>query len=292
LASVDRQTHSVSVPLDQAGAVRPDEELPVARLEAYLKKNLTGTTGELQVFQFPNGASNLTYLLQWGGREMVLRRPPFGNPVKTAHDMGREFRVLSKLHKVYKPAPEPFLFCDDKSILGDSFYVLERRKGVIIRGTLPSGLDIDPETARGMSEGFIDNLAELHSVDFKAAGLEDLGRPAGYVERQVTGWTQRYRNAQTHEFLEIDKAIEWVNRNIPKETGAVIVHNDYKYDNMILDPNDLTRIIAVLDWEMSTVGDPLVDLGVSLGYWREAPEIEKYAGAWSGLTSLGQEARE
>jgi aminoglycoside phosphotransferase (APT) family kinase protein len=250
--------------------VRAGEELPVAALEAYLAQHLSGVSGPLTVEQFPHGHSNLTYLLRRGGQEFVLRRPPFGNQVKTAHDMGREFRVLSKLSAVYPPAPRPYLYCEDESVLGAPFYVMERRRGVILRRADTAGLTIDAPTARRLSTALIDNLALLHGLDYKAAGLADLGKPEGYVTRQVTGWINRYTNARTDPLPELDRVAQWLTDHMPTQSAAALVHNDYKYDNLVLDPDDLTRIVAVLDWEMATVGDPLMDLGTTLGYWVES----------------------
>jgi aminoglycoside phosphotransferase (APT) family kinase protein len=259
---------------NEVSAIRSGEELDVDRLQEYLSRKAGG--GELSIGQFPAGSSNLTYLLRLGGSEYVLRRPPFGNTVKTAHDMRREFDVLSKLSAVYPPAPRPILFCDDETVIGSEFYLMERRNGLIIRGRVNSpyvkkGSTTDMETSQEYREkvcgAFIKNLARLHSVDYEAAGLGDLGKPEGYCRRQVEGWTKRYLAAKTHEHAELESAIEWLNTNIPAESGSSLVHNDYKFDNIMLDPADLTRVTAVLDWEMVTIGDPLMDLGTTLGYW-------------------------
>lgn len=257
---------------EEARDIRPGEELNEQILARYLRSYLPGEGDNIQISQFPAGRSNLTYLVRIGNQEYVLRRPPFGNTVKTAHDMNREFRVLSKLSQVYEPAPKPLLFCDDESVIGSEFYLMERRRGLIIRGKAPAELEDSPELQRRVCESFIGNLAELHSLDYKSAGLGDLGRPEGYVRRQVEGWTKRYFDAKTDEWPELERAIKWLNENIPAETGAALIHNDYKFDNIMLDPRDLTRITGVLDWEMVTVGDPLMDLGTTLGYWmaREA----------------------
>lgn len=245
--------------------VREGEELNADRLPLWLANRLPA--GEIAIEQFPAGSSNLTYLIRIGEDEYVLRRPPFGNTVRSAHDMGREFNVLSKLSAVYTPAPKPLLFCDDETIIGSEFYLMERRRGLIIRGRSPEELERSTELQRDVCRSFIDNLAVLHSLDYESAGLDDLGHPDGYVRRQVEGWTKRYLNAKTDEWPELESAIEWLNGNIPCETGAALIHNDYKFDNVMLDPRDLTRITAVLDWEMVTVGDPLMDLGTTLGYW-------------------------
>jgi aminoglycoside phosphotransferase (APT) family kinase protein len=272
--------------LDTAARVRPGEELPIASIEAYLAQHLPDASGPLTVEQFPHGHSNLTYLLRMGDKEFVLRRPPFGNQVKTAHDMGREFRVLAKLIAVFPPAPKPEFYCEDISVLGVPFYVMERRRGVVLRRADNPGLNIDPLTARRLSTALIDNLALLHSLDFKAAGLADLGKPEGYVARQVTGWINRYTAAQTDPLPEMDGIAQWLSDHKPMESEAALIHNDYKYDNLLLDPADLTQIVAVLDWEMATIGDPLMDLGTTLAYWVESGDPEwMHAGAF-GPTAL------
>jgi aminoglycoside phosphotransferase (APT) family kinase protein len=250
----------------EAGGIRAGEELDKEALLDYLRPRFPSYR-DLEISQFPAGSSNLTYLIRCDGAEFVLRRPPFGNTVKTAHDMRREFEVLSKLAPVYGPAPKPFLFCDDASVIGSDFYLMERRHGVIIRGRSPEVLVDSPELQHAVCRSFIANLAHLHSLDYAAAGLGNLGRPEGYCRRQVEGWTKRYMAAKTHEHAELEHAIAWLGQNIPVESGAALVHNDYKFDNVMLDPADLTRVSAVLDWEMVTIGDPLMDLGTSLGYW-------------------------
>lgn len=267
-------------------AVRAGEELPVARLEAYLRSQWPRCAGPLSVEQFPAGHSNLTYLVKLGEREFVLRRPPFGNQVQTAHDMGREYRILSKLCAVYAPAPRPELFCDDVSVLGAPFYLMERRRGVVLRRSLPPGMSIAPDMARGMSCALVDNLVALHAIDYRAAGLADFGKPEGYVERQVRGWIGRFNQARTDDAPEMDRVAAWLTGHVPSESGCAVVHNDYKYDNLLLDPADLQRIVAVLDWEMATLGDPWMDLGTSLAYWVEAGDPEPLRQAAFGPTAL------
>ena len=257
--------------IDQPKAVRPGEALEPTRLEPYLREHLN-LTGELKVRQFPSGFSNLTYLLELGDTPLVLRRPPFGANIKSAHDMGREYRVLSHLHPVYDKAPKPLLYCEDASVIGAPFYVMERVEGVILRGTMPKENTPAPEVMRGVATALIDALAELHAVDLGAAGLRDFGRPEGYVARQIRGWTERYKAAQTDDVPTIDAAAGWLEQTMPPESGASLVHNDFKYDNVVLAPHDPTRITAVLDWEMATVGDPLMDVGTSLGYWTQADD--------------------
>jgi len=265
--------------LDHAGAIRPGEELDLTRLEPYLREHLPGETGGLSVRQFPSGHSNLTYSLQLGARELVLRRPPFGSKVKSAHDMGREFRVLSKLHAAYAPAPEVLFYCDDESVLGAPFYVMEPVHGVILRKKVPPVLKFTAGTARRLSESFVDNLVRLHSVDYVAAGLADVGKAEGYLERQVRGWTDRYHGSKTHEYAEVEKICAWMQEHMPATSNVSLIHNDYKYDNVVLDPSDITKIVGVLDWEMCTIGDSLADLGTALAYWIDAtdpPEVQQH----------------
>ncbi|HQU86182.1 MAG TPA: phosphotransferase family protein, partial [Pyrinomonadaceae bacterium] len=247
--------------------IRQGEELNAENLQAFLREKLNLQTDEIKISQFPSGNSNLTYCVKIGENEYVLRRPPFGNQVKSAHDMSREFNVLSKLSAVYAPAPKPLLYSDDESVIGCEFYLMERRKGLIIRGKSPEILESSGELQRKVCESFIENLANLHALDYKKIGLEDLGKPEGYVKRQVEGWTKRYFNAKTDEHFELEKSIEWLNAKIPESHGASLIHNDYKFDNVMLNPKDLTEIVAVLDWEMTTIGSPLMDLGSSLAYW-------------------------
>jgi aminoglycoside phosphotransferase (APT) family kinase protein len=255
---------------DQPDSVRSGEELDGPKLESFLRNHLPSETGDLIIKQFPSGHSNLTYSIQLGTRQMVLRRPPFGSKVKSAHDMRREFHVLSKLHVAYPPAPQVILYCEDDSVLGAPFYLMEPIHGVILRRDPPSGLAFAPDTARRVCESFIDNMAHLHSIDYASIGLADFGRPQGYLERQVRGWIERYHGSKTHDLPEVDHISQWMQRNLPPPNYSTLIHNDYKFDNLILDPADLTKIIGVLDWEMCTIGDPLSDLGTTLAYWVDA----------------------
>ena len=248
-------------------SIRQGEELNEANLQAFLRENLNAKSEQIEILQFPSGSSNLTYLVKIENKEFVLRRPPFGNNVKSAHDMKREFDVLEKLSKVYKPAPKPLVYSADENIIGSEFYLMERRTGLIIRGKSPKNLEKLKNLQRQVCESFIENLVELHLLDYKKIGLSELGKPEGYTKRQVEGWTKRYFNAKTDEHAALETVIEWLNKNIPNESGASLVHNDYKFDNVMLNPENLAEITAVLDWEMTTVGDPLMDLGTTLGYW-------------------------
>jgi aminoglycoside phosphotransferase (APT) family kinase protein len=261
---------------DEPRPPRDEERLDLARLAPYLREALSAPGAEVEVLQFPGGHSNLTYLVRVGGRELVLRRPPFGSKVKTAHDMSREMRILERLAPVYPRAPRPVHFCADEAVLGARFYLMERIPGVILR----RGAAVDPDTARRLSGELVDALVELHALDWRAIGLGDLGHPEGYVERQVTGWSKRYLDAQTDDVPEMTEVAAWLAAHRPASPRATVIHNDFKYDNLVLDPADPTRVVGVLDWEMATVGDPLMDLGTVLCYWVEAtdpPEVLAFA---------------
>jgi aminoglycoside phosphotransferase (APT) family kinase protein len=257
-------------PIDRPAAVRPGEELDAAALAAYLRERLPEVgDGTIEVRQFPRGFSNLTYLVAAGGREMVLRRPPFGAQVRGGHDVVREHRILAALHPVWPRVPRPLLCCADEAVLGAPFYLMDRVQGVVLRDRAPAGVELDEAAMRGVCLAAVDTLAELHAVDWRAAGLEGIGRPEGYVARQVHGWTERWQKARTDDVPEMDTAAAWLAANLPAEGEPAVIHNDYKYDNLVLDPADLTRVRAVLDWEMATLGDPLMDLGTTLAYWAE-----------------------
>ncbi len=269
--------------------VRSGEELDVAKLGAYLRETLPELIGDrtLEVSQFPGGHSNLTYLVRAGELDFVLRRPPFGSKVKSAHDMGREYKVLSCLHRHYPLAPEPLAHCTDDSVMGAEFYVMRRVEGIILRKEMPAGLDLSAAQVHALHERFVDNYAALHALDYKAIGLGDLGRPQGYVRRQVEGWTRRYAGSKTDDIPAVERVAAWLNERIPVvpgvsgesgesgESGASLIHNDYKLDNLVLNPDDPTEIVGVLDWEMSTVGDPLMDLGTTLSYWVTADDSDE-----------------
>ena len=264
--------------IDAAKPMR--EALDLERLTPYLQQALGMPGAPVRAQQFPGGHSNLTYLVHIGERALVLRRPPFGARIKTAHDMDREFAILSRLAPVYPRVPRPLLLCDDESVLGARFYVMERLRGVILRGRLPAGLDLDPPLARRLSAAVVDTLAELHAIDIHATGLAELGHPDGYVRRQVEGWTKRYAAAITDDVPAMQSVGAWLADHMPESGPPTLLHNDLKYDNLVLDPDDLTRVRGVLDWEMATVGDPLMDLGTALCYWVEAddpPAVRAFA---------------
>ncbi|MFN0245484.1 MAG: phosphotransferase family protein [Kofleriaceae bacterium] len=255
---------------DEPRAIRTGEELDLAALTAFVEKE-RGAHGALTVEQFPGGHSNLTYLVHHGDREYVLRRPPFGAKIKSAHDMGREVAVLSKLAPVYDRAPRIIANEPTGDVLGAPFYLMERRRGVILRKELPPPLAADHASIRRICELLVDALVDLHAVDYTAAGLGDFGKPAGYIERQVTGWTERYIKSQTDDIPAITEVATWLATHRPTDGAPALIHNDFKFDNVIFDAG-LTRITGVLDWEMTTIGDPLMDLGTSLSYWSEATD--------------------
>ncbi|MEM9324751.1 MAG: phosphotransferase family protein [Bacteroidota bacterium] len=254
--------------IDQPTGVRKGEELDTELLQSYLREKL-GTNGQLNIQQFPSGFSNLTYMLQFGDREYVLRKPPHGANIKGGHDMGREYRMLSMLQPVYPYVPTPVLYEEDPEILGGTFYIMERVKGVILRSKPPKGVDLNPELMKSISTAAVDHLAALHQLDLGENNLSTLGKPEGYVQRQVDGWIGRYEKAATDDILSMNEAAVWLRTHMPKTQKASLIHNDYKYDNLVLHPYQLSTIQAVLDWEMATIGDPLMDLGTTLGYWGE-----------------------
>ncbi|MFQ5897322.1 MAG: phosphotransferase family protein [Candidatus Methylomirabilia bacterium] len=262
-------------PSEDTAPVRPDERFDVSALDRYLRDRLQGATGPLVVEQFPGGHSNLTYLLRYGDQEFVIRRPPLGPVAPKAHDMGREYRVLGGLWRVFPPAPRPYLLCEDPSVIGVPFYVMERRRGLVVRREEPAEWGGALEIRRRVSEAMVDTLVALHAVDYVAAGLATLGKPEGFVERQVKGWVERWERAKDRELPTISQLARWLAERIPEPPGAALVHGDFKLDNVMLDPADPGRLIAVLDWEMCTLGDPLVDLGLLLCYWAE--EGDPYA---------------
>lgn len=273
--------------LDEARSARPGEELDQQRVADYLRAQIPELTGDFELLQFPGGKSNLTYLVRVGDTELVLRRPPHGTKAKSAHDMGREYRILSKLSPVFSPAPEPLAYCEDESLLGAPFYVMRRLHGIILRRDPPAEFSLDANLAGRLSQSLIETLAELHTVDYQAAGLADFGKPAGYVERQILGWNERYRRARTPDVPDCEAVMKWLEAEMPPDSGQVaLIHNDYKFDNVMLAPEQPERIIGVLDWEMATLGDPLMDLGCALSYWVQADDAEELLAIRQGPTQL------
>jgi aminoglycoside phosphotransferase (APT) family kinase protein len=247
--------------------VRPGEELSVAALSEYLKDKLESSADAMTVEQFPGGHSNLTYLVRASSREYVLRRAPLGPVAPKAHDMAREFAVLRAVHPVFAPAPKVFHLCEDPSVIGAVFFVMERRHGTILRASIPPEMAALPNYPARVSRGFADCLVQLHRVDIAEHGLTRLGKPEGFLERQLRGWADRWNRSRTEELPLMEKLVAWLAARLPVSQKPTLVHNDYKLDNVMIDAVDPGRIEAVLDWEMSTIGDPLVDLGVTLCYW-------------------------
>ena len=251
---------------DKAGDVRKDELINLESLQDYLIQKLN-ISSNLELLQYPSGYSNLTYLIKTGDKEMVLRRPPHGANIRSGHDMSREFKILSALKGHFSKAPLPLIFCEDKTIIGDEFYIMEKVNGTIFRGSQPKSEWPKPNVMPSLVESFIKTFSEIHSLDLKQIGFQDFGRPQGYVVRQVKGWIKRYNNAKTDEFNGINKTIDWLSENIPDNLESCLIHNDFKFDNLIFKIDKKVCVSSVLDWEMATLGDPLMDLGTSLGYW-------------------------
>lgn len=249
--------------------VRPDERFAEAKLAAYLRGKLPGSENELKVRQFGGGAANLTYLLDYGSHEYVLRRPPLGPVAKSAHDMAREYKVLSVLYQAFPYAPRAFLYCENTDLIGADFFVMERRRGVVVRRTMPPQFANFPDAARRMSEALVDALAAFHAVDYAALGLADLGQPEGFIERQVAGWYKRWHAAKEADLPEMEAVYHWLKANLPPSAEFSLVHNDYKLDNVMWAEDDPGRLVAIFDWDMCTLGDPLSDLGALLCYWTE-----------------------
>lgn len=280
----------------ELAAVRQGEELDWARLEEYLRSHvdvLAGDSSTMHVLQFPNGSANLTYLLRFGGRELVLRRPPFGVVAPGAHDMKREHRVLSRLWKVFDRAPRAYVLCTDHEVIGSDFVVMERRVGDVIRGELPASIAGLPDVARRVSFALVDAMADLHLVDVAAADLSDLGKPEGFAARQVAGWTTRWGLVRPDDGPpEMDRIPERLAALVPPPTRVSLVHNDLKLDNCQFRPGEPDRVSAIFDWDMTTVGEPLVDLGTLLNYWPDPddPADEKRT-SHEGLLTMGLPAR-
>ncbi|MFO7964460.1 MAG: phosphotransferase family protein [Desulfobacterales bacterium] len=260
---------------EEAGNVRTGEEIPVNDLEAYVKSRIPEAAGSMEVKQFPGGHSNLTYLLKFGNYEMVMRRPPFGTKVKSAHDMGREYKVLNALAPVFPCAPKPLVYTEDVSIIGCPFLIMERLNGIVIRGDIPQGIHIDADQAERLCYNLIETQYELHSIDYRRIGLGDFGKPRGYMGRQVTGWSKRWEGSKTPDAPDCQDVMEWLAHHVPPDTEHPgIVHGDYKFDNVLVDPADPVTISGILDWEMATIGDPAADLAYTLIWWprRNTPE--------------------
>jgi aminoglycoside phosphotransferase (APT) family kinase protein len=267
--------------------VRPGERFEFSSLARFLaEQDLAGfDPSPLEVEQFPTGHSNLTYLLRAGEWQAVLRRPPLGPVAPRAHDMHREYRILERLHPVFPLAPRPYLFCDDASVIGSPFYLMERRVGLLLDQEMPADWRPDPAVYRAISESLVKTLVDLHAVEWRAAGLDEVGHPQGYLERQVRGWIDRYQRARTRDLSEVGPLTAWLVDHAPVSPPPTVIHNDFKLNNVLLDPAEPSQVRAVLDWEMATLGDPLSDLATTLVYWAE-PGDSEVLGGLSSVTSL------
>lgn len=265
--------------------VRADERFDAQGVANFLRAAGIDV-GELEVEQFPAGQSNLTYLLRSGVWEAVLRRPPLGPVAPRAHDMPREFHILQRLHPRFPLAPQAYVLCEDASLIGAPFYVMERRHGLVLDQYFPPGWQPDPALHRSIAESLVHVLVELHAVDWRAAGLGEIGRPEGYMRRQVDGWTERYLRSRTSDVDGVDALSAWLRDRLPESPPATVIHNDYKLNNVLLEAEDPRRPTAVLDWEMATVGDPLSDLASLLVYWTE-PEDAEIMGGLRSVTADG-----
>lgn len=247
--------------------VRPSEQLDWEKLEAYLKNAMPNLGGKMQVGQFHGGHANLTYLIKFGELELVLRRPPFGKIAPGAHDMKREYRVLSKLYRHFPQAPRAYHFCEDEEIVGAKFVVMERCKGVVVRYQLPEVFEGIENVEERLTDALVRTQAGLHKVDIEAADLTGLGKPEGFLQRQLAGWAKRWELSKTDENEQMDEVLQQLGRDIPSPQAASVIHNDLKFDNCQFQPHNPDEVTAVFDWDMATLGDPLVDFGSSLGYW-------------------------
>ncbi len=248
--------------------VRKGEELDEKNLKEFLLENelINSEKDELEITQFSNGFSNLTYLLKVDKKEFVLRRPPFAAP-KRGHDMSREFKVLYNLHESFNKVPKAYAYTDDTEVIGAPFYVMQKMDGIILTAKEAAARNTTPSEFKVIANTWLDTFVELHHVDYNAVGLAELGKPEGYVERQVTNWGKQYLKASTDDVPAAQKVMNWMQENQPREYHHSLIHNDYKYDNVVFANDQWKEITAVLDWEMCTLGDPLMDLGTSLGYW-------------------------
>jgi len=280
----------------ELATVRRGEELDWSRIEAYLRAELPGELelkGAFEVLQFPNGAANLTYLIRFGERELVLRRPPFGSLAPGAHDMKREYKVLSRLWRHFDRAPRALLFCADENVAGAPFFVMERRRGEVVRGVVPKSMREHPDVGRRIGLALVDAMADFHLLDPEECGLGDLGRPEGFVARQVAGWKQRWdRVAMPDHDAAMCAAHERLEKQIPAAQRVSFVHNDLKLDNCMFDPRDPDRVTAFFDWDMTTLGDPLIDLGTLLNYWPDPADRERSRASHPGMEKMGLPSRD
>jgi aminoglycoside phosphotransferase (APT) family kinase protein len=266
-------------------AMRDGESIAAGAIAEYLCGKIEGAEHGVALEQFPNGHSNLTYLLRVGAREYVLRRPPLGPVASKAHDMVREYHVLRAVHPHFPQAPNVHILCEDPAVLGAPFFIMERRRGVILREGIPPEFESVAAYPRRVGEAFLDALVTLHRIDISEPAIQQLGKPEGYVERQVRGWAERWERAKTEDVSELDSVVQWLAANIPPALAPSLIHNDYKLDNVMLTSGSPDRVEAVLDWEMATLGDPLSDLGLTLCYWVWATSPEVCVAGIPALTS-------
>jgi len=264
--------------IDTPRPVRDEDRFDVEALDSWLKAHLDGLEGRPEVEQFPKGASNLTYRLRYPAGDLILRRPPPGTKAKSAHDVVREYRIQKALRPAFGKVPEMLAVCEDHDVIGSDFYIMQRLEGIIPRANLPDGLELGEDRVRALCRNAIDTLVELHSVDIQAAGLDSLARGAGYNRRQIEGWSERFRRARTFNVMRGEKVMRWLADNLPDEVAIGLIHGDYRLDNLVLDPDDPLNIIGVLDWEMATLGDPLMDLGNAMAYWVQADDDRYFRG--------------
>ncbi|MBM7691325.1 aminoglycoside phosphotransferase (APT) family kinase protein [Peribacillus deserti] len=254
--------------------VRRSEELNIALLEQFLRERFADLpSGKLEIQQFAAGHSNLTYELKIGEWEAVLRKPPLGPLAPKAHDMSREYQILSEVHPLFPAAPKPLLYWEDKEITGSPFLVMERKHGIVIDSSFPEGISATPELCSRISHEMVNKLAELHSIPYKGTRLEEISRPDGFMERQVHGWIGRYERAKTSDIKGADKLTQWLIKKVPSVHEAALIHYDFKLNNSMFDHN-LEKMAGLFDWEMSTIGDPLADLGAAMSYWTEKDDPE------------------
>ncbi|CAL2081577.1 Predicted aminoglycoside phosphotransferase [Tenacibaculum sp. 190524A05c] len=246
---------------------RSGEELDLHILLPWIKNHIPTIDDNPTITQFSGGASNWTYRLKFDQHDIILRRAPLGKKAAGAHDMPREFKLQQKLKPHYPYVPEMIAVCEDESVLGSTFYLMERLEGIILRKNPPKGIHWNEDTVRKICYSFWDKMIHLHNADYKKEGLQDLGKGEGYIERQILGWNKRYVNAKTWNVPSGKKVRQWLENNMPKEENLCIIHNDFRLDNVVIDPSDPENILGVLDWELAAIGDPLMDLGNSLAYW-------------------------
>ncbi|RUO25913.1 phosphotransferase family protein [Aliidiomarina minuta] len=256
--------------IDTGVAVREEELFDVKAVTQWLQQQVPDLEGEPEVTQFPGGASNWTYRLEFDNHDFILRRPPAGTKAKSAHDMGREYHIQKSLKPVFPWVPDMIGYCEDEAVTGSEFYVMQRIAGIIPRKNMPRDLDLSAEDAEQLCRNMLDKLVALHQIDIEKSGLDKFAKGAGYAERQISGWTKRYQQAKTWNVPGGKKITRWLAANLPSEEHLCMTHNDFRLDNLILNPDDATDIMAILDWELATVGDPLMDVGNMLAYWIEA----------------------